>query len=475
MDEVSRWSPDSDEASSLPSRPSTPRSVRTLLRSQGSPLRSLGKKLSLTGLSVRGRKTSPGKGEGTGANEADSLVGVEGGADSLHRRRRPSFRPLSIVVGRPFHLDVNRALDIVQISISPERDPVKRTPRSAMKTPGSAKLLKPAVSFAMSSPELSRPSNLSPSSSPPEDTFNDKIEVTKQRILKGDIRDLARLPPPDLSQHPSAQLDPYISTTDAPLMVTTSKKEEIKRLVKEARRRFDEKEREMEREEAEQKEAERQGTVRFKSLPKRGNAFSATYNNSGARVNDNPSKPKSVGMEAAITPGSFPASQRRPTLSQTPRQVSEPVSTLSLRQNFSRLHVDRDNEETHIYDILKEGSPLVATTSHQAKTSFDSNQPTTPASEGSKTGFRKVTGKLKPRLEKSAADDSSPIQRDMLHRPDLVSYPNSLKMHALTEDLLGTLLAHHHQQPQLRLRNWTAISTSPQHCSSLAFSQPQMH
>jgi hypothetical protein len=340
---------------------------------------------------------------------------------------------LSIAVGRPFHFDVNKALDIVQNSLSPTRrdittshDPVKRpNPASSTMKPrqDDEKTIKAAKSFAMSSPDLSRPAAIDASSSPPESASFGPNQVLKEQVITGDIHDLKRLPPPDLSQHPMNHENPFKSISDAPLMVTTTSKDEIKQLVKEARQRFDERERQMEREEAEQEEAARQGTVRFKSFPKRGNAFNIGYNNAvGAAASLRTS-------EGAMTLKSA-TSDRNPIFSrQTPRVTrvtSEPAHSFSLRSNFSRLQFDKDNDETDIYDILSEGSPTIAATPHQANSSIDSGRtPTTPASEGfeqKKTGLRKVTGMFgKQKPEKSQSDLTPPMEIDMLHRPDLVS------------------------------------------------------
>ncbi|EXJ62604.1 hypothetical protein A1O7_03042 [Cladophialophora yegresii CBS 114405] len=356
------------------------------------------------------------------------------------------YKPLAVAVGRPFHFDVNKALDIVQNSLSStthdttttttSQDPVKRPiPASSTMKPCQdvEKTIKPAKSFAMSSPDLSLSAAFNASSSPPEGANSGPDQAPRDRVITGDILDLKRLPPPDISQHPVYQESPFKSTSDAPLMVTTTSKEEIKRLVKEARERSDERERQMQREEAEQEEAARQGTVRFKAFPKRGNAFNIGYNNA-------------VGVEASLRASEGGMILKSATLDRQPiqsrqsqRVSSEPSHSFNLRSNFSRCQIDKDNDEADIYDMLGEGSPTVASTPHQAKSSIDSGKtPTTPASEGfeqKKTGLRKVTGMFgKHKPEKSQSELTPPMEVDMLHRPDL-----------------------------LRLRPWPAISTSPQH------------
>ncbi len=299
----------------------------------------------------------------------------EGPVTTLHNS-------VEVELGSSFEREVTRALDNVQLS------------------------------FSASSPPTNTPTTSAIMSSPPQE----------RRVVTGDFHDLKRLPPPDLSQHPVNQEDPLNSISDAPLLLTRTKKEEIQRQVKDARRRFDEKQRQTQREEAEQLEAERLGTVRFKAFPKRSIAFNTGYNNAvGAS--------RSLTLEGAMNPPPS-TSERRLTFSrQTSRHTSDPVQPLNIRSNFSRLHLDKDNEETDIYDILKEGSPTAAATPtphHQSKFSGESSKGfSTPASDGSeqkKSGLRKVTGKFgRSKTESSQADLTSPVDNDILQRPDLVS------------------------------------------------------
>lgn len=418
-------------ASGHPSRPSRPQSVAALLRSPGASLRTLRKKLSSTGLSVRSPKASPGRGEGTGLNVSHVGGGDQVAALSSEQR---TFSPLSVVTGGPFHFDVKRALETAEkTSLSPtigdattaSQDPVKRE-FSPPSTPTTMKprreddelTIKPAKSFTMSS------SN-SPSSSPPETNASSQIRIPKQRVITGDIRDLARLPPPDLSQHPAFQENPFTSTSDAPLLVTETKSEEIKRLVKEARRRFDEKERQMEREEAEQEAAERQGKVTFGQLPVRGNAFAAD-NHRGTPVEAKPFN--MAGTMASNSVAAGPSDRKRAASQQTSRQTPDPTLTRKLRNKASRPQIERDNEETDIYAILNDSSPPYAKTPSQAKNSIDSSKsvgtPISEVSEQKKTGLRKMTGifkQPKPEKEASSPTTASSTGSDLLHRPNLVS------------------------------------------------------
>ncbi|KAJ9603781.1 hypothetical protein H2200_011967 [Cladophialophora chaetospira] len=277
------------------------------------------------------------------------------------------------------------------------------------------KTIRPAKSMIMSSP----------SSSPPEGVNHGLIRSPRQQVITGDFRDLQQLSPPDLSQHPMNQELPLNSTSDAPLMITNTKREEIKKMVKDARRKFDEAERQRQREEAEQAEAERQGTVRFKSFPKRSIAFNTGYNNAVGN------QASSFNFEGAMAPKSSTSQPLPPLSYQTPRHASDPVRSLNLRSNFSRLQIDEENEETDIYDILKEGSPTVASTPGQSKRSFDSSKGTnTPASDGfdqKKSGLRKGTGKFsRTKSERSNSELTPPVDHETLHRPDLERYLRSI-------------------------------------------------
>jgi hypothetical protein len=302
------------------------------------------------------------------------------------------------------------------------------------------------------------------SPSPPENSGRAQISHPRQRTVTADFNSLRRIPAPDASPHPAFRADPFSVTSDAPQMVTTTKKEEIKRLVQEARRKFDEKERLMEEEEAAREVAGRQGkTTKFESLPRRRNAFvtTETANSPTSFLDNNPYGSKRVITDTAISrvPPNFVSPPQAQTTSQTPRASTEkktnthPCNTLprlhtgtnrvrneeALRDDFTRLRVNSTaNEETNIYDILNEGniSPPNTATPYQRKLSFDSSKfPSTPASETfdgslgrkSGTGIRKVTGKIKSsKTEKEKIpSESAPVYvenlRDLLVRPDLAS------------------------------------------------------
>ncbi|KIW76005.1 hypothetical protein Z517_10750 [Fonsecaea pedrosoi CBS 271.37] len=438
--EQSRWSLDSDEiASCLPSRPSTPQSVKALLRSPGSPLRTLGKKLSLTGLSVRSRKTSPDGGKGTRLKNhvSDSSRPGPGSVAPLYNRRRGgSFRPLSIVTGKPFEFDVNLALDIVRNhpnSSCPNSDPVKHPPSTdIMKTArdDDEKTIKPARSLIMSPPNHSTQPHAMPLSSPPQSANKGRLPVQKKHtVIEAPFSHLTRIPAPDISQHPMNQPNPFTSTSDAPSLISTSKKEEIKRLVKEARRRFDEKEREAEREEVEREKAEReahlQSRIKFDAAPMPGNAFvRGNYDN--GKIQDNPFSAKAVCAADSASPNPPEPFACRPIVPRpVPRQSSDTANTYNLSNNLSAFQLGAENVQNDIFTVSTEGSPMAGTSTPGRATVGSSKSVVTPLSEGlehKKTGLRKVTDLFKTKSEKPQPDSASPQNTDMLHRPDLERY-----------------------------------------------------
>ncbi|OAL22569.1 hypothetical protein AYO22_07127 [Fonsecaea multimorphosa] len=287
------------------------------------------------------------------------------------------------------------------------------------------KTIKPARSFIMPGSDLSsQPDNVAPSS--PESANNAQIHHT---VIKGPFSHLTRIPAPDISQHPMNQPNPFTSTSDAPHLLTTSKKEEIKRLVKEARRRFDEKEREAEREEAEREKAEHearlQHRIKFGTLPMPGNAFiRGNYDN--GKLQEHPFSAKPILTEDSMSPLRPEPFACRPILSRPmPRQSSDTANTYDLSKNLSTFQIGAENVQTDIFNVSNEGSPM-AGTSTPGRTPVDSGKlVATPLSEGfeqKKSGLRKVSGLFKTKSEKPQPDFASPQNTDMLHRPDLECY-----------------------------------------------------
>jgi hypothetical protein len=145
---------------------------------------------------------------------------------------------------------------------------------------------------------------------------------------------------------------------------------------------------------------------------------------------------------------------------------SEPTEKSFLRHNLSRLNLRSDksdkaekagNEETDIFDILAEGSPVAPKT--PAKT------PTTPKFEGAdlKSGMRKMSGLFKPKsaLSKAINDTSDPLNLlppttlekiVEMDRPELVSSKPSSFFDPTTDILPGTQTAYCAKLSYLRLQ-----------------------
>ncbi|EXJ83822.1 hypothetical protein A1O1_07449 [Capronia coronata CBS 617.96] len=218
-----------------------------------------------------------------------------------------------------------------------------------------------------------------------------------ENIVTSSFRSLLNLPPPDLSQHPAFQPDPLNSTSDAPLMVTTSTVAEIQAWAQERRRRL---------------EAERGDGVK--------NAGASTANNGQASP-----------AAGAMTPrrGVRFASAQHPSRGEAqPSPEPRASGGFSLRSKFSRLRLDSDNARTSSSDDAAEDAPMTSPTA-QPKTPVDGNkQDTLPASHGNeqkRTGLRKVTGIFKSKTDKAQPDPTSPLpdRRDYTRpREDLERY-----------------------------------------------------
>lgn len=357
--------------------------------------------------------------------------------EHLARSRSPlarSFRPLSIVTGAlsPFEFDVGRAMDIVQ-----------NQPHSLASASASASS---SFSLAKNGGQNESLRTLSLTSDCDDEkaitpgsmstSFNmSSQQERKQKAVAGDFRALTKMPPPDLSQHPAFQTDPMSSTSDAPLMVTSSTAAQIRQWRQEGR--FG---------------PERGTRVNFNTNPSMGNNHN---NNPFAVDTNNPFNAQPVHTEGAMTsqrPAEPPARRTIVHPHHVRHGLETPVN-YSVRKDLSRLQTDHGNAETDIYDIGAESSQMIATPS-QPKTSVDSAKTaSTPLSDGfeqKKTGLRKVTDlfKGKPSFEKSESDLASPRGpiHEFLRRPDLVSEFTLQPIWQMTDHFIGTLHAHHNQQ-----------------------------
>ncbi|EXJ79971.1 hypothetical protein A1O3_08257 [Capronia epimyces CBS 606.96] len=393
-------------------RPSTPQN-RLLGRGSLGSLRRLRSRLSLGSL----RKSSPER------KDVTRLSGHVTGGSPVHSR--PSFRPLSIVntALHPFNFDVTAAMHAVQDqTLSPSHkanstaecapgdsmasgqessEPLAQFARlSNEERDDDEKTIKPAGRSDEDLPAQAFPP--SPSPSPAPAPANDAQERANNPVFTGNFRSLINLPAPDISQHPAFQSDPATSTSDAPLLVTTSTAAEIRQWAKE------------------------RGQVHAEH----GNGVNAAAGtpNSGAG-GANPANDQASGAAGAMTPrravrfvtptGPRRREGRRSSEARTP-------GVFSLRHNFSRLRLDSDNAETETSDALTGGAAMTSPTA-QPKTPVDSDKRAKASGsqevEPKRTGLRKVTGLFKSKSDKTQPDPTSPLpDRPNYRRPreDLV-------------------------------------------------------
>jgi hypothetical protein len=242
------------------------------------------------------------------------------------------------------------------------------------------------------------------------------------------------LPPPDISQHPAFASDPKSSTSNAPLMITTSTAAEIRKWAQEKKRR----------EASERGDGEKTAPTnnQIQATASR-NAFAAYVNNNPGRMEPNhpfnTSRPALAHpAEGAIMESPFNHSQHfgnnRPTglrRREDGRQSTE-ADVYNMRNNLSRLQLGPDNYSRAEFDHYESasaagGSPTGVRRVSHPKTPVDSSirsATSTPVSEGfdhKKTGLRKVTDMFKTKTDRQPdfAADGGPLRS--FQRPDLVS------------------------------------------------------
>lgn len=206
-------------------------------------------------------------------------------------------------------------------------------------------------------------------------------------------------------------------------MVTTSTAEEIREWAKQKRKY----------------EAERSLRTRTNTNPYHvaGNAFaqaavtaSSSPSSSPAPTlitPDRPVKPQGIRKDQTASPRTRDKYASNVNLPDTHGRKSS--ENAGLRNKISHLHIDRDNIETDIFDILAEDSPSNKKAIQPPKTPVDSQKGIPLASDfdSRKTGLRKVSAifKSKPTIDKNASDLSQvePPNFDgsNWYRPDLVS------------------------------------------------------
>jgi hypothetical protein len=279
--------------------------------------------------------------------------------------------------------------------------------------------IKPARSFSQFPPPDATQRSMSHSTAQRSTSFGIERNENNERVITGNFASLLNLPPPTISQHPAFQPDPHSSTSDAPLMVTTSTAEEIREWAKQKRKY----------------EAERNLRPRTNTNPHHvaGNAFAqaaVTASSSPApalTTPDRPVKPQGIRKDQTASPRSRDNYASNVNLPDTHGRKSS--ENTGLRSKMSRLQIDRDNIDTDIFDILAEDSPSNKKAIQPPKTPVDSHKGIPLASEFDhrKTGLRKVSAifKPKPTIDKNASDLSQvePPNFDgsNWYRPDLVS------------------------------------------------------
>ncbi|KEF61205.1 uncharacterized protein A1O9_02770 [Exophiala aquamarina CBS 119918] len=430
---------DAGEADAGPFCPSIPEAVLF----SGASLRRLGSKLSVSNLSPKSRKGSPEKG----------LARLGGGHVTRSplplRARRGSLKPLSIVTTafHPLDFDISRALEAARQTALPpspspsppkmapdkprhraiidnmqmfgtQVEPFPPVPSARMKQPDDdQETIRPARLYSQFPPLDTRQRSMS-SSTAQRSTFGIERNENNERVITGNFASLLNLPPPDMSQHPAFQANPHLSTSDAPLMVTTSTAKEIRDWAKQKR-------------EYEAGQGLRPIT-NSNPRPIAGNAFAqaayAPVAPTPFTTPDRPAQPRGIRMNQTASPFWKDNSASNVNLPRTPGHKS--TENTGLRSKMSRLNIDRANTDADIFDILAEGSPSSKKVSQPPKTPVDSVHgiPMISEFEPRKTGLRKMSAMFKPKLtiDKNASDLSQvePPNADgsNWYRPDLELY-----------------------------------------------------
>ena len=308
-------------------------------------------------------------------------------------------------------------------------------------------------------------------------TFGIERNTKNERVITGNFASLLNLPPPDTSLHPAFQPDPHSSTSNAPLMVTTSTEQEIREWAKQ-RRNF----------EVEQGIRPRTNTI---PRPIAGNAFAqAAYSPVAPTpfsTPERPPRPPGLGVRTIQTASSNQEnSASNVNIPRTPGRGRKSSENLGIRTKMSRLNIDQaNNTDADIFDILAEGSPPSQNVPQPPKTPVDSVKsiPMISDFEHRKTGLRKMSAmfKSKPTIDKNASDLSQVelpnADGSNWYRPDLVSLPSSLCFpdKSLTVYFLGILSPPHPKCLVTRLPPRRSKAAPSKHKQRLVLAQPEMH
>lgn len=157
-----------------------------------------------------------------------------------------AFTPLSVFTKSslvPFTFDTDRAIQILRTDI-PDRVDIAKEEVSPQDAWSSYKSMKPVrTTIAEQSPTRRPPKDLVTGmmrSGSPSDSVDTEIDLMTalnvtspeqdgQSIITADFGTLTDLPAPDISEHPAYAADAFKSTSEAPLVITTSHAVEIRK------------------------------------------------------------------------------------------------------------------------------------------------------------------------------------------------------------------------------------------------------
>lgn len=281
------------------------------------------------------------------------------------------------------------------------------------------KTIRAAKSFAQLKPlgEFSLPDPISMPYQP--SSVNGDSGCSVPRTITASYTSLINSSPPDTSQHPFLHPDPPLSVSNAPLMTTTSTAEEIRKWTRMKRKHRSEK--------------FKTPRTSAESSQSTSNPFTTTTSDAFSPMPINPVKEPS--LDETIKPFISDQNGSKISLSRSNNRGSGGTDRLhgSLgKSSLPRTSFGADHEETDIYDILSDTSPLIFSTPKTGRTPNESfkSEATSFTSEGSekKTGLRKMSKFFKSKADKAELIGASDgVVTTNFQRPDLVK-PSSKTM-----------------------------------------------
>ncbi|KIV91203.1 hypothetical protein PV10_05767 [Exophiala mesophila] len=276
------------------------------------------------------------------------------------------------------------------------------------------KTIRAAKSFTQLKP-LDEPSLADGASTPCQSSsFNGDTTHEVPRVITAPFTSLINLAPPDPSQHPSFHPNPPLSTSGAPLMITTSSAEEIRKWAQMKRKH-----------ESEKWTTPRTSTESPKPV---SNTFTTPTSGSHSPMPTNLAKGPSLDEANKLFLGGHTLSNI--SLGHPDNRGSGGNDRLqgSLgKSSLARTSFGADHEETDIREILSDTSPLIFSTPKTSRTPNESfrSEATSFTSEGSekKTGLRKMSKFFKSKADKSeGAGTQEFLVTSNFQRPDLEHY-----------------------------------------------------